>query len=263
MNPDTAPYAEHPDGLLPVLNILPYPCAIEEGLALDRRLLNEVAAAGGRRAGLWSSEPALVVSTRDTRLPGYAEAAAWVARTYDMPVVVRATGGTAVVQGPDVLTLSLAFEPEGQDLNAAYDSLRAVSAAALSTFTVEPVLAAVDDAYCDGAHNIVVDGRKLAGTAQRRRRGTRPAVLVHAALSVFDDLGRTNDIINGFYAAAGAPTAYRADVCTNLQSATYARGQVIDSQSLTVQVRQSFALAALDWIWDAPVSGAPVSGELG
>lgn len=249
MNPQSGPLAEHPDGLLPVLNILPYPCAIEEGLALDQRLLNEVAATGGRRVGLWSSNPALVVSRRDTRLPGFAEGAAWVESTYGLPVVMRATGGTAVLQGPDVLTLSLAFEPETQDINAAYGELLAVIAAAVAPFATEPALAAVPGAYCDGAHNIVAAGRKLAGTAQRRRRGARPAVLVHAVVSMFDDLVRSTDIINGFYAAAGAPSAYTADACINLQDAAYARGQVIDSHSLNVQARQSFALAALDWIW--------------
>lgn len=263
MTPQAEPPAEHrvkqPEGLLPVLNILPYPCAIEEGMALDVRLLHEVATSGGRRAGLWSSSQALAVSRRDTRLPGFADAVAWIEQTHDMPVVVRATGGTAVLQGPDVLTLSLAFEPETQDIDAAYDELRAVIAAALAPFAVTPTLAGVPGAYCDGAHNIVVGGRKLAGTAQRRRRGAHQAVLVHAALSLFDDLGRSTDIINGFYDAAGAPTAFRADVCITLQNAAYAQGLVIDSQSLNVQARQSFALAALDWIW----LGRPGSGERG
>lgn len=250
---------ERPEGLTPVLTILPYPCPIADGLALDEALLDMVAEQGGRRAGIWSSEPALIVSRRDTRLPGFSAAVDWLRETHGLPVLVRASGGTAVLQGPDVVTVSLAYaEPKSPvaDLNAGYAALRAVTNAALDSLGLTVDLAAVEGAWCDGAHNLVVGPLKLAGTAQRRRRRRHASALAHAAMPMFTDLASAMALLNGFYAAAGAPSDYRPEVCTTVQLAAYAGGLVLDREAVNIRLRQALTEAALDWAW-AGVEGEP------
>lgn len=190
-----------------------------QGLALDTALLEAVAANGGRRAAVWSSRPALIVSRRDSRLAGFAGAVEEVAIAFGVPVEVRSSGGTAVMQGPDIVTLSLAYEtPSGAavDMNAAYGALLSVLDPVFDSSGIRLGLGPVEGAYCDGAHNIVAGGRKLAGTAQWRRKRAYPAVLVHAAILVSTDLRWMNEVINGFYSRAGQPAAYKSDVCTTV-----------------------------------------------
>ena len=192
---------------------------IDAALALDAQALEATATDGRRRLLLWTAQPALVVSRRDSRLPGFAAAQQHIAAQYGLPVVVRRSGGTAVMQGPDVLTIGLCHAlPAGAptDMDGDYARLAALCNAALPALP-EPIgLSAIDDAYCDGAHNLVSRGRKLAGTAQWRRKKRHAAALVHAAMLVTTDAARMTGIINDFYAAAGAPTAYRPDVCITL-----------------------------------------------
>lgn len=79
----------------------------------------------------------------------------------------------------------------------------------------DPTYGAVEGAMCDGAYNIVVNHRKLAGTAQRWRRAKanseRYAVLGHLALSVDADHSAACHIVNEFHASVGVATDVKAE----------------------------------------------------
>lgn len=99
------------------------------------------------------------------------------------PLCGRRSGGSAVCLGPGVLCVSLIVPiVDGEPtIEAAYRLWLEGLDEALSAYEVAVNPGAVSGAFCDGAFNGVVDGRKLAGTAQRRRGR---AALVHGCLLV-------------------------------------------------------------------------------
>jgi octanoyl-[GcvH]:protein N-octanoyltransferase len=189
-------------------------------LAKELSLLDDVMANGGARVLVWSSPRALVVSRRDAALAGFALAAGRMEQDFDTPVFVRETGGTAVFLDAGVVNVALVYErPPGfaETLDVAYRHLLDFVSGALGDFRMRLELGAVDGAYCDGAHNFVSNGLKIAGTAQRRSARRHHATLVHGSLLVAVDLPSMVERLNGFYVAAGAPTQYRAEVCTTIE----------------------------------------------
>ncbi len=67
--------------------------------------------------------------------------------------------------------------------------------------------------FCDGRYNVTLDGRKLAGTAQRwRRNGAgRPVVLAHAALLVGAEREEMVEVVNTFTRRCASAPDCQAD----------------------------------------------------
>ncbi len=129
--------------------------------------------------------------------------AALTARGWD--VVRRMTGGKAVLHA-DELTYSLAL-PAGHRLaeGGVVESYRRISAALLAGLTRLGIQAQAEGGVqgqetspvCFDAtsqYEIAVGGRKLIGSAQRRRDG---AVCQHGSLPLYGDLGRIRMVIAG------------------------------------------------------------------
>ena len=202
------------------------------GLALDAVLLNAALSDGRARAAIWASTPAVVVSRRDTQLPGFADSSSRLSDE-GLPVLVRDSGGTAVLQGPGIVTLSL-VHASPPSLEESYEQLRSVVAAAFAGWGIKFGLGAVDGAFCDGRHNLVTHMRKLAGTAQRRRRGRGrfAMTLAHAVILIDVDLSAMTRGINHFYSLAGVPRDFSFDICASLRDLAPGMGQELERQSM-------------------------------
>ncbi|BAS26942.1 lipoate--protein ligase family protein [Limnochorda pilosa] len=206
--------------------------APEEKLALEEALLQRVAAGRlGAVARVWLNGPSLVLGRFEARrlqrrggLPADFQGA---------PVLVRASGGSAVPHGPDELNVTLCYpvphvpaapEPGYRLL------LKGLQQALRRAYGVEAGEGAVPGSFCDGRFNLVVEGRKLAGTAQAQRRG---AVLVHATLMVS---GRGVDRLRqvaAFYEAAGDPGSWNPE---SVASVSEVLGRAVTPQDLMVPV---------------------------
>ena len=92
-----------------------------------------------------------------------------------VPIVRRCSAGGCVLQGPGCLNFSLALthegHPEVRDLRPSYCYILNALCGALKTLGV----AATHNGICD----IVIDGRKVSGNAQKRRKH---AILHHGTL---------------------------------------------------------------------------------
>jgi octanoyl-[GcvH]:protein N-octanoyltransferase len=204
-----------------------------ERVRRDAELLEAVrAGAAPRTARLWTNARALVVGRADARLPRFEAACAELERS-GWPVAVRESGGAAVPHGPGVLSLSLAFRPAAGSpatLESIYDALCAPLERALARLGVRSERGPVSDAFCDGRYDLAVEGRKLAGTAQRWRAGPggpspeRGAVLAHAVVLVDLDRAEATAALNRFYAAAGSPRRAAAEASITLREALGAAG---------------------------------------
>ena len=212
-------------------------CGAGEGaaqrVARDAALLEAVrSGAAPATARVWENARCLVVARSDRRLPRFDAAAAALAAA-GWPVVVRESGGTAVPQGPGILSLSLAFRPAPGapcTIESVYDALCRPVEDALTRLGVSAARSEVPGAFCDGRYDLAVLGRKIAGTAQRWRAGPagpsreRGAVLAHAVLLVDVERAEATGAVNRFYAAAGSERRCAAAASITLREALAAAG---------------------------------------
>ncbi|MBI1896202.1 MAG: lipoate--protein ligase family protein [Acidobacteria bacterium] len=133
----------------------PFP---EDNLALDDRLLER----GQEALRFWESAVPFVVLGRSRRAEEDVDLEACQAA--GVPVLRRASGGGTVLQGPGclnyALVLSLEARPELQNVASSFRLLLERTARALDVTGME---------VCGS--DILLDGRKVSGTAQRRTRG--------------------------------------------------------------------------------------------
>ncbi|KUO57289.1 MAG: hypothetical protein APF80_09105 [Alphaproteobacteria bacterium BRH_c36] len=199
------------------------PLTFADALAMERRMLECIGATDEEarlRAAVWQTQRSIVLPSGMSRRPGIdvAERASEIA---GWPVFERFTGGDVTPQFEGVLNISLGFALSGSERNieAAYRRLTDPLVTFLKNeFGIHAYTSSVDGAFCDGAFNLVVEGRKLAGTAQRWRlvksqpvnvdadalTPQRTAVLAHAALLLGHDLDNALKATNAFFAAWGS-----------------------------------------------------------
>ena len=189
---------------------------LSRGVDREAEWMIACAASGRAAAHLWHAPPGLVVPRRYTLLPGWATAR----QAAGGEVLVRASGGGLVPQGPGVWNLSLAWQaPTAMptDTEGVYRALCNELAAAFATLGVVATSQTVEGSFCDGRYNLAVGGRKLVGTAQAWRRiAGRPLVLAHAVIILSADPAELTQRANDFEAALGTQTRYRADALTSL-----------------------------------------------
>lgn len=145
------------------------PC---ESVALDAALFEALeAGAGDETLHIWESPRPAVVVGRFGNIEREVDGPACCAD--EVPVVRRISGGGAVVVGPGCLNysllLSLDGRPELRDVARSYDLILGWVAEALG----------VSGLCRAGASDLVLDGRKIGGSAQRRGRR---ALLHHGTL---------------------------------------------------------------------------------
>lgn len=183
----------------------------------DDALLADVAPGARAVWRVWRMERCLVVPAREVRLPGFAAAAVRAAAA-GWPLRQRRSGGLAVPNGPGLLNLSVAFATHRPNPEQGYALLRDAVADTLASFGLAAASGAVAGAFCDGAHNLVVGGRKLAGTAQRwRATGGGTAVLAHALILVDPDIGLMLRRLEDYYRWLGHPRAFKRSAVVTLR----------------------------------------------
>jgi len=189
-------------------------------LAREDELLAQVLAGKSGPLALISRHPCCLVATRrEARWPDFGRARRQLAAE-GWPVVVRCSGGSCVPQGPGILNLSLLFSrPVRWRLEDGYRLLTDLLTAWLAGFGLQADTGEVAGAFCDGRYNLRVNGRKLAGTAQRWTGGDhrRRAVLVHACLLVEPDLETVTRQVNRFHALCGRQRRFDPGACTSLR----------------------------------------------
>lgn len=163
--------------------------------------------ANGRLA-MWSTRRCLVVPRSLSRRPGFEDAERALRRA-GMPIVVRSTGGGIVPQGPGILNISIAVPISAHERapHGDYAWLCRPLCDHLSDRGIDSRLGAVPGSFCDGAHNVVVDDRKLAGTAQRRGRSS---ALLHMVVLVEPELDGALDAVASLARALGIDVVCRS-----------------------------------------------------
>lgn len=206
-----------------------------EGIAQERDML----AAGQPGVLVWSAmSQAIIVPETLTRREGVMAAMPALAAA-GWPVLARSSGGGAVPQGPGTLNLSLVLPlAPGFQIGEGYDLICDILADALLQLAITADTGAIDGAFCDGAWNITVGGRKLAGTAQRWRGGAG-TVLLHAAAQVSPLPSVVWPALAALHHAAGLPDAPRPDAHTTLSDLVAETGQLVAFPAILAQTARN------------------------
>ena len=161
---------------------------------------------------VWSTDQCLVAPRSLSRFEAFGAARSRIAEL-GMPLHLRVTGGDIAPQGPGILNVTVTFVPARVPpprIDDVYRKLCRPILEYLASRGVAPRCGQVPGAFCDGAHNVVVGRRKLAGTAQRWRMRTGGegeasgfAVLAHASIQCYAKLDAFATAANAFYVACG------------------------------------------------------------
>ncbi|WP_103107368.1 lipoate--protein ligase family protein [Brevibacillus reuszeri] len=153
---------------------------------------------------LWRHERAMVLGSRDAKLP-YAGDAIRELRMKGYETAVRQSGGAAVPLGPGVVNLSLVMPAGATDLNPEPFFVHMVELirTALGTDGARMSSGEVVGAYCPGSYDLAIDGLKFCGIAQRRL--TR-AVAVQAFVNVEGHGCEYGEQVLSFYRVAAKGT---------------------------------------------------------
>jgi lipoate-protein ligase A len=215
-------------------------------LALEQSLLSEFTAQPlPPRTIAWESAPALVVSPSDRQLPRFANAANASAAD-GWPVTVRSSGGSAVPVGPGILCVAVLNSWIGTPpaLAQSYEAICNPIVAALAEFGLVPSVGPAAGSFCDGKFNVLINGQKIAGTAQRRTaRADGGAVLSHAVVIIDADPKRLTSVVEKFYERAGSDRRFDANAVTSLRRSAGAQSRAGLIADFTLALRRSSSAA--------------------
>ncbi|WP_209703653.1 lipoate--protein ligase family protein [Cohnella lubricantis] len=209
---DRSQLLEEPDAL--------YPFALDEWLG---RCAGE---GGPAVCHLWRHPSALILGSRDSRLPGAAAAAQQLeADGYD--VVVRHSGGAAVPLDTGVLNVSLILPKTSSslsDFREDFEKMYTLIREALAGTGRRVDKGEIAGAYCPGDYDLSIDGLKFCGIAQRRQAR---ATIVQAFI-VAEGSGQARArLVRAFYEEAASGIAKPEDYPLVTEDSTASLGELL------------------------------------
>lgn len=120
----------------------------------------------------WVHQQTIVLGIQDTRLPFLQDGIDYL-KSQGYKVIVRNSGGLAVVLDQGVLNISLVF-PEKEksiDINRGYDAMWELTKHMFRDFPYAIEAKEIIGSYCPGSYDLSIEGKKFAGISQRRIRG--------------------------------------------------------------------------------------------
>ncbi|ASS73007.1 lipoate--protein ligase family protein [Bacillus atrophaeus] len=148
----------------------------------------------------WVHHQTIVLGIQDTRLP-YLEDGVRLLENEGYRVIVRNSGGLAVVLDEGVLNISLIFEDQkkGIDIDRGYEAMVELMKRMLKSYEAKIEACEIEGSYCPGSYDLSIGGKKFAGISQRRLRG---GVAVQIYLCADKSGSERADLIRRFYQAA-------------------------------------------------------------
>lgn len=194
----------------------------------------------------WTTDQCLVAPASLKKLPRYNQACAEL-EAIGWPVVVRKTGGGVTPQGNGILNVSIAYalDPvETPTIHGVYQMFCAPLLQFLESLGCHANTAFVPGSFCDGEYNIVVDNRKVMGTAQRwthiRALESRQIVFAHALILLDANLDAGIQAINHLYRACEMEMNINVDVHANLKQLVGNENPLIEQQQVINRLQELY-----------------------
>ncbi|WP_305068099.1 biotin/lipoate A/B protein ligase family protein [Listeria sp. PSOL-1] len=152
-------------------------------------------------ARVWVHEKTVSLGIQDTKLPYLAKGIAFLQQA-GYQVVLRNSGGLAVVLDPDILNLSLVFRDaeRGIAINRGYETMYTFIKDMFSDYSEVIEAKEIEYSYCPGSYDLSISGKKFAGISQRR---LAKGVAVQIYLGISGDQEERAKLIRQFYEISG------------------------------------------------------------
>ena len=160
-------------------------------------------------ARVWLHHHTIVLGIQDSRLP-FLEQGIRYLNEAGQSVIIRNSGGLAVVLDEGVLNISLVFTEEKKkiEIDKGYETMVALIRDMFKEYDKRIEAREIVGSYCPGSYDLSIDGKKFAGISQRR---VRKGVAVQIYLCVSGSGSERAKMIKRFYELA------RKDVETKFQ----------------------------------------------
>lgn len=151
-------------------------------------------------------EPTILLGGKDSRLPNVMEANQYLL-DQGYQITLRPHGGLAVVNDPGILNVGMASDTRNFSLSIdeAYEQMVHLIGLAFEKYGLSVEAYEVPDSYCPGKYDLVVNGLKIGGIAQRR---FKTGVTTAAYLSVGGDQDARGQLIAHYYNLGQADESY-------------------------------------------------------
>ena len=151
-------------------------------------------------ARAWVHEQTVVLGIQDSRLP-FLESGITYLHSQGYNVIVRNSGGLAVVLDEGVLNITLVFSEKERRIaiNQGYDAMVEFVRYMFKDYPVKIEAKEIVGSYCPGSYDLSIDGKKFAGISQRR---IRHGVAVQIYLDINGDAEQRAALVRDFYKIA-------------------------------------------------------------
>jgi octanoyl-[GcvH]:protein N-octanoyltransferase len=148
----------------------------------------------------WVHHKTIVLGIADTRLPYLSDGVNFL-NEQGYKVIVRNSGGLAVVLDEGVLNISLVIPDteQGIDIDRGYDAMFQIIKESLKEYNLTIEAREIVGSYCPGSFDLSVNGKKFAGISQRRLRN---GVAVQVYLCLTGSGSDRAHLIQQFYSLA-------------------------------------------------------------
>lgn len=164
---------------------------------------------------IWQNHQSFSVGRYTEKIPGF-QMGLKTLKARGTRVFRRVSGGDIAPQGEGIINISW-FAPASKlplSIDNAYLFFGQGLKEYLAQFGQRVTFGKLDHTFCDGIYNLLIEGKKIAGSAQVRQQG---AILVHAFLLTSCSLGEIVETINAFYQFLSKKPAHRSKI-TSLES---------------------------------------------
>lgn len=143
----------------------------------------------------WQLPSTLILGMKDMRVP-YLQEALKAVNHLGYHTIVRNSGGLGVIADDGVLNISYIFKKNEQIhlTDEAYVLMYQLTQKAFPELEIDAF--EIHDSYCPGTYDLSVNGKKIAGIAQRR---VKNGIAVMMYLSVNGDQSKRGEIVKNFY----------------------------------------------------------------
>ncbi len=194
----------------------------------------------------WTTSQSLIVPKSLTRASQFDNACTNLGNS-GWPVFVRKTGGGITPHGAGILNVSIAYALdtcEKPTISGVYDMFCSPLISLMSSLGCTATTGAVPGSFCDGAYNIVVDEKKVMGTAQRwtrvKSKVSRQVVFAHAMLLVNADIQSSVWAVNKLSTACDLDNDILVEKHVNIDQLVKTISQPVDLNFIVSTLKDAY-----------------------
>lgn len=193
----------------------------------------------------WQFEQTFILGMKDTRVTDFELGVQSILNNDYLPVI-RNSGGLGVIADQGILNISLIFPKNEQTTtDTAYEAMYELTQKAFPELVIDAY--EITDSYCPGTFDLSVNGKKIAGIAQRRLKN---GVAVMMYLSVNGDQTWRGEIVREFYQTS-LKEAFGTDGYPAVDPSCMTTLETVLATSLSVKAVKERFLQALEIQTDA------------